>query len=161
MKSILICLEIQQIPCFLWLVSRNHLLCPHPHSAEEGRDWKWEVYLLLTTKPAVAITFSCKANMLEKVTIYCDSSALGPTTTVDYRKPLKIWRKIALWLMSGGHVQTQLQLGAGTKKQKLQARKVSGWVQVRISPFSRLSFGRKWYWKRELLFSNDNTRFWN
>jgi len=64
--------------------------------------------------------------MLEKVTIYCDSSALGPTTTVDYRKPLKIWRKIALWLMSGGHVQTQLQLGAGTKKQKLQARKVSG-----------------------------------
>lgn len=74
---------------------------------------------------------------------------------------LKSGGKLLLWLMSGGHVQTQLKLGAGTKKQKLQARKVSGWVRVRISPFSRLPFGRKLYWKRELFFSNDNTRFWN
>lgn len=46
--------------------------------------------------------------------------------TVDDSKSLKIQRKIAFWLMAGGHVQTQLQLGAGIKMQKLQAREVSG-----------------------------------
>lgn len=133
MKSILICLEIyaiHQIPFFLWLLSRNHLSRPHPHSAEEGRDWRWEVYLLLTTKAAAAVTFSCKANMLEKVTICCGPSVLGPNMSVDDSKTLKTWKKIALWIVSGGHVQTQLQLGGRTKKKKkLWARKVSGQIQ--------------------------------
>lgn len=53
------------------------------------------MYLLLTTNSAVAITLSSKANMLERVTIHCDSSALGPTMSVDEGEALKAPRKIA------------------------------------------------------------------
>lgn len=61
--------------------------------------------------------------MLEKVTIYCGSSALGPTMTVDDSEPLKIQRKIALWLMSGGHVQTQLQLELEPRSRNFRLQK--------------------------------------
>lgn len=75
--------------------------------------------------------------MLEKVTTCCGSSVLGPDMSVDDSKRLKIWKKIALWIVSGGHEQTQLQLGGRTKK-KLRARKVSG--QIQESPSSLASF---------------------
>lgn len=63
--------------------------------------------------------------MLEKVTICCSSSVLGPNMSVDDSKSPNVWKKTGLWIVSGGHVQPQLQLGGRTKK-KLWAREVSG-----------------------------------
>lgn len=153
MKSILTCLAIyaiHQIPFHLWLLSRNHLSRPHPLSAEKGRDWRWEVYLLLTTKTAAAVTFSCKANMLEKVTICCSSSVLGSNVSVDDSKSLNIWKKIALWIVSGGHVQPQLQLRGRTKKKKLWARKVSG--QNQEFPSSPAFLFIEYYIAKDIIF---------
>lgn len=95
--------------------------------------------------------------MLEGVTICCGSCVLGPNMSVDDSKSLNIWKKIGLWIVSGGHVQPQLQLGGRTKKRKLWARKVSG--QKQEFPLLLASFWQNIILQKTLFFSNDKTTF--
>lgn len=57
--------------------------------------------------------------MLEKVAIYCDSRAVGPTMITCDSKPLKTPEENCFIVQVRGHVQIHFQVGAGTKKQKL------------------------------------------
>lgn len=57
--------------------------------------------------------------MLEKVAIYCDSRAVGPTMITCDSKPLKTPEENCFIVQVRGHVQIYFQVGARTKKQKL------------------------------------------
>lgn len=104
MKSIPICWKF--IPYMQYHFICDYLagaICHVPTpSVLRKAETEGEVYLLLTTKTAAAVTFSCKANMLEKVTICCGSSVLGPNMSGDDGKTPKFGRKLLYGLCQEG-----------------------------------------------------------